>query len=103
MSATMTHPNASRLDQLDRAITAREDEERAVHTGEHFDIRELAVETMRRKYMGYMVLLTGDASRGLPFVGAFIDFRGKTVETTFSEYATPEAALSALLATSRAK
>lgn len=84
-------------------IAAIEDEHRAVHTGENFDARELAVETMRRGYIGFTVLLTGNAKKGLPYVACFLTRQGRCIENTFSEYATPEAALSALLAASRAK
>lgn len=102
MTATLT-PNASRLQSLDARIREREAEDRAVHTGEQFDIRELAVETMRRGYMGFTVLLTGNKAKGLPYVACFLTFRGTAIENTFSEYATPDAALAALLSQSRAK
>lgn len=84
-------------------IAAIEDEHRAIHTGENFDIRELAVETMRRGYIGFTVLLTGNTGNGLPFVACFLTRNGRCIENTFSEYATPDAALAALLASSRAK
>lgn len=91
------------LDRINTAVSAREAEDQAEHTGEHFDIRELGVEAMRRGFLGFTVLLTGSRKRGLPYVACFLSFAGKPVENTFSEYATPDAALAALLSQSRAK
>lgn len=100
---TATHPNAHRLDALNTAIEAREAEDRAIHDGEGLDLRTLGVEAMRRGYMGFTVLLTGNRSKGLPYVACFLTFQGRAIENTFSEYATPEAALSALLSQSLAR
>lgn len=91
------------LDRINTAVSAREAEDRAERTGEHFDIRELAVETMRRGYMAFAVLLTGSRKRGLPYAACFLTYAGQPVENLFSEYATPDAALAALLSQSRAK
>lgn len=104
MTATLTHPNADRLAAVDQAIRQREDEERAVHTGNGLDLVALTEEAKRRGFMGPAVIRSG-LTRGLPYVATFVNRQGQIVpcETTFSEYATPEAALSALLATSRAK
>lgn len=105
MSATLERPRAAAdsLAEFNERVLAREAEDRAVHTGEGFDIRTLAVETMRRGYMGFTVLLTGNKSKGLPYVAAFLTYQGRTIENTFSEYATPDAALAALLSQSRVK
>ncbi len=96
-----TAPNATRLRDLDSRLRQREAEDRAMHTGERLDLRELGVETMRRGFFGFTVV------RGLqlPYAATFTDFNGGIVvgETTFSEYATPDAALAALLSQSRAK
>lgn len=104
MLATIDHPNAARLRDLDTALRHREDEERAIHDGQPCDMTALCDEAKRRGFMGPVLIRSG-LTRGLPYVASFIDRTGCYLpgETTFSEYATPEAALSALLSTSRAK
>ena len=90
-----------RLRDLGEAIQRREDEERAVHEGQPCDLAALLEEAKRRGFNGFCVL----PNFGPMCVATFISREGKilTLETTYSAYATPEGALSALLATSRAK
>lgn len=89
------HMTATTLDR----ITA---EEQAIHHNQPFDLRELAVEVMRRGLMGATILVnTGD--RGLPYAACFLNHSGHAVDHTYSQYTTPEAAFESLLAQSRAK
>lgn len=82
-------------------MTASRHAEIEAAPAEACDLAALALETKRRGYMAFAVLLTGSERAGLPYVACFLTKQGRAIENTFSEYATPDAALSALLSQSR--